>query len=79
MSPKNKVYTSAGNVNGSVQHCKNTQCCVGYYMVIDGQPRVDVLGKKPQTGTSGLVCMVWTLHLTDVGLNDIIAEMYVMQ
>lgn len=75
VSPKNNVYTSAGNVNGSVQHCENTQCCVGYYMVIDGQPRVDVLGKKPQTRTSRLVCMVWA-DLTDVGLNGTIAELY---
>ncbi|XP_026202805.1 anti-Muellerian hormone type-2 receptor-like [Anabas testudineus] len=36
-------YTAAGNVNGSVQVCENTLCCVGYFRVTNGQPEVDVL------------------------------------
>uniref|UniRef100_A0AAQ5XM26 receptor protein serine/threonine kinase n=1 Tax=Amphiprion ocellaris TaxID=80972 RepID=A0AAQ5XM26_AMPOC len=36
-------YTTAGNVIGSVQLCENTQCCVGYYLIVNGQPKVDVL------------------------------------
>lgn len=39
-------YIAAGNVSGSVQVCENTQCCVGYFRVTNGQPEVDVLGKK---------------------------------
>ncbi|KAM6947901.1 bone morphogenetic protein receptor type-2-like [Lycodopsis pacificus] len=36
-------HTTAGNVSGSVQLCHNTQCCVGYYLIIDDRPEVDVL------------------------------------
>ncbi|XP_018534460.1 LOW QUALITY PROTEIN: anti-Muellerian hormone type-2 receptor [Lates calcarifer] len=43
VSPQNERYLSAGNVSGSVQVCENTSCCVGYFLVIDGQPEVDVL------------------------------------
>ncbi|TWW61840.1 Anti-Muellerian hormone type-2 receptor [Takifugu flavidus] len=43
VTDKGDVYTTAGNVSGSVQLCKNTQCCVGYYVVIDGRPKADVL------------------------------------
>lgn len=55
MTVKEDMYTTAGNVSGSVQLCKNTQCCVGYYVVIDGQPKADVLGKEIQTRTTGLL------------------------
>lgn len=40
------TYTAAGNVNGSVQTCENTQCCVGYLLVTSGKTEVNVLGKK---------------------------------
>ncbi|XP_074499010.1 anti-Muellerian hormone type-2 receptor-like isoform X2 [Sebastes fasciatus] len=43
VTPQNNKYTTAGNVSGSVQLCENTQCCVGYFLIIDGQPEVDVL------------------------------------
>uniref|UniRef100_A0A3Q3WFQ5 receptor protein serine/threonine kinase n=1 Tax=Mola mola TaxID=94237 RepID=A0A3Q3WFQ5_MOLML len=43
VTPQNYRYTDAGNVSGSVQFCENTQCCVGYYVVINGQPKVNVL------------------------------------
>ncbi|XP_041815598.1 anti-Muellerian hormone type-2 receptor-like [Chelmon rostratus] len=43
VTPQNNIYTTVGNVNGSVQVCENTQCCVGYYVVVNGQPTVDVL------------------------------------
>ncbi|XP_057702514.1 anti-Muellerian hormone type-2 receptor-like isoform X1 [Corythoichthys intestinalis] len=36
-------FRVAGNVNGSVHVCNNTRCCVGYYLMVEGQPRVDVL------------------------------------
>lgn len=54
VTSKKSNFTTAGNVSGSVQLCKNTQCCVGYYVVISGQPKVDVLGEKIQPGTTGL-------------------------
>ncbi|CAJ1050423.1 bone morphogenetic protein receptor type-2-like [Xyrichtys novacula] len=43
VSPQNNKYIAAGNVSGSVQLCENTQCCVGYFVISDGQLRVDVL------------------------------------
>ncbi|XP_059184454.1 anti-Muellerian hormone type-2 receptor-like [Centropristis striata] len=43
VTPKNNRYRTAGNVSGSVQLCENTQCCVGFFLMIDGQPEVDVL------------------------------------
>ncbi|XP_070706208.1 bone morphogenetic protein receptor type-2-like [Pempheris klunzingeri] len=43
VTPGNNQYTTGGNVTGSVQLCENTQCCVGYYLLIDGQPEVDIL------------------------------------
>ncbi|XP_061591995.1 bone morphogenetic protein receptor type-2-like [Cololabis saira] len=41
--PKNYRYTAGGNVSGSVQICENTLCCVGIYLISDGQPKVDTL------------------------------------
>ncbi|XP_044025574.1 bone morphogenetic protein receptor type-2-like isoform X2 [Siniperca chuatsi] len=43
VSPQNNKYTTAGNVSGSVQLCENTKCCVGYFLIIDGRPEVDLL------------------------------------
>ncbi|KAK2861903.1 hypothetical protein Q5P01_001436 [Channa striata] len=43
VKPQNNNYTTAGNVNDSVQVCDNTHCCVSYYLVVNGQPEVDVL------------------------------------
>ncbi|XP_029287366.1 anti-Muellerian hormone type-2 receptor-like isoform X2 [Cottoperca gobio] len=43
VTPQNNKYTTAGIVNGPVQLCENTQCCVGYFLIIDGQPEVDLL------------------------------------
>nr|CBN80846.1 Mullerian inhibiting substance type II receptor [Dicentrarchus labrax] len=43
VSPQNNKYATAGNVSGSVQLCENTQCCVGYFLIINGQPQVDLL------------------------------------
>ncbi|XP_019952149.1 bone morphogenetic protein receptor type-2 [Paralichthys olivaceus] len=40
---QNHKYVTAGNVSGSVQDCENTHCCVGYFLVINGQPVVDLL------------------------------------
>lgn len=54
VTDKGGVYTTAGNVSGSVQLCKNTWCCVGYYVVIDGRLKADVLGEEIQTRTTGL-------------------------
>ncbi|XP_074524936.1 bone morphogenetic protein receptor type-2-like [Halichoeres trimaculatus] len=43
VSPQNNKYTAAGNVSGTVQLCENTQCCVGYFLINGGQPKVDLL------------------------------------
>ncbi|XP_045931268.1 bone morphogenetic protein receptor type-2-like isoform X1 [Micropterus dolomieu] len=43
VTPQNNKYTTAGNVSESVQLCENTQCCVGYFLIINGQPEIDVL------------------------------------
>ncbi|KAE8298370.1 TGF-beta receptor type-2 [Larimichthys crocea] len=40
---QNNKYTTAGNVSGSVQLCETTRCCVGYFLIINGQPEVDTL------------------------------------
>uniref|UniRef100_A0AAX7TD76 receptor protein serine/threonine kinase n=1 Tax=Astatotilapia calliptera TaxID=8154 RepID=A0AAX7TD76_ASTCA len=40
---QNKKYTAAGSVSGSVQVCETTDCCVGYYRIINGTPKADIL------------------------------------
>uniref|UniRef100_A0A8D3D210 receptor protein serine/threonine kinase n=1 Tax=Scophthalmus maximus TaxID=52904 RepID=A0A8D3D210_SCOMX len=40
---QNNKYMTAGRVSGSLQVCENTHCCVGYFLVISGQPVVDLL------------------------------------
>ncbi|XP_071349678.1 bone morphogenetic protein receptor type-2-like isoform X2 [Trachinotus anak] len=40
---QNNRYGTAGNVSGSVQVCENTHCCLGYFLIIDGRPEVDLL------------------------------------
>lgn len=45
---QNKKYSAAGSVSGSVQVCETTDCCVGYYRIINGTPKPDVLGKKSE-------------------------------
>lgn len=54
VTSKKSKFTTAGNLSGSVQLCKNTQCCVGYYVVISGQPKVDILGEEIPPGRTGL-------------------------
>uniref|UniRef100_A0A8C2XC68 receptor protein serine/threonine kinase n=1 Tax=Cyclopterus lumpus TaxID=8103 RepID=A0A8C2XC68_CYCLU len=43
VTAQNQEYTAVGNVSGSVQLCEKTQCCVGYFLNVDGRPVVDVL------------------------------------
>ncbi|XP_040891042.1 anti-Muellerian hormone type-2 receptor-like [Toxotes jaculatrix] len=43
VTPQNNKYVTAGNVSGSVQVCENTHCCVGYFLIVNGQPEVDLL------------------------------------
>ncbi|XP_047458654.1 anti-Muellerian hormone type-2 receptor-like isoform X2 [Mugil cephalus] len=43
VTSQTSAYSAAGNVSGSVQLCKNTQCCVGFYHMSEGQLKVDVL------------------------------------
>nr|XP_046239215.1 anti-Muellerian hormone type-2 receptor-like isoform X2 [Scatophagus argus] len=43
VTPQGDRYSTAGNVSGSVQLCENTRCCVGYYMIVNGKPKVDIL------------------------------------
>ncbi|XP_042364649.1 anti-Muellerian hormone type-2 receptor-like [Plectropomus leopardus] len=43
VTPQNKKYTTAGNVSGSVQLCEHAKCCVGYFLIVNGQPEVDLL------------------------------------
>ncbi|KAM7402362.1 hypothetical protein PAMP_017608 [Pampus punctatissimus] len=43
VKPQNNRYLTAGNVSGSMQLCENTHCCVGYFLIIDNQPKVDLL------------------------------------
>uniref|UniRef100_A0A3Q0SDE7 receptor protein serine/threonine kinase n=1 Tax=Amphilophus citrinellus TaxID=61819 RepID=A0A3Q0SDE7_AMPCI len=40
---KKYVLTAGGNVSGSVQLCENSHCCVGYYVIINGTPKVSAL------------------------------------
>uniref|UniRef100_A0A3Q1EW03 receptor protein serine/threonine kinase n=1 Tax=Acanthochromis polyacanthus TaxID=80966 RepID=A0A3Q1EW03_9TELE len=41
MSQNYDKYTTAGNVNGSVQVCENTQCCVGCYLIVNACDMVE--------------------------------------
>uniref|UniRef100_UPI003AAEE464 anti-Muellerian hormone type-2 receptor-like n=1 Tax=Centroberyx gerrardi TaxID=166262 RepID=UPI003AAEE464 len=41
--PQNSRFEKAGNVTGSEQLCTRTQCCVGYHLLVNGQPVVDLL------------------------------------
>lgn len=43
---QNRKYLAAGNVSDSVQVCERTRCCVGYFLMVQGQLEVDTLGKK---------------------------------
>ncbi|KAM9813235.1 anti-Muellerian hormone type-2 receptor-like [Neosynchiropus ocellatus] len=36
-------FAALGNVSGSVQTCEHTNCCVGYFLLVDGRPEVDQL------------------------------------
>ncbi|XP_034023451.1 bone morphogenetic protein receptor type-2-like [Thalassophryne amazonica] len=45
-NPKHS-YRKAGNVTGSVEHCERTHCCVGYYLLINGQPEVKLQACSP--------------------------------
>ncbi|XP_040926817.1 anti-Muellerian hormone type-2 receptor-like isoform X2 [Betta splendens] len=36
-------FSSLGNVTGSIQVCENTECCVGFFEVINNQAEVDIL------------------------------------
>lgn len=55
---QNKKYTAAGSVSGSVQVCETTDCCVGYYRIINGTPKADILGKKPVCLGKYVECIV---------------------
>lgn len=39
-------FSAAGNVSGSAQLCENTECCLAIYKIINGELKVDTLGKK---------------------------------
>ncbi|KAK1901011.1 Bone morphogenetic protein receptor type-2 [Dissostichus eleginoides] len=43
VTPRTERYKTAGFVNGSVQVCESTQCCVGYFQLINDLPTDDVL------------------------------------
>uniref|UniRef100_A0A3Q3M244 receptor protein serine/threonine kinase n=1 Tax=Mastacembelus armatus TaxID=205130 RepID=A0A3Q3M244_9TELE len=43
VTSQNDTYKTAGNVNGSVQVCESTHCCLGYYLNIDGHLETDAL------------------------------------
>ncbi|KAM4613738.1 anti-Muellerian hormone type-2 receptor-like [Polymixia lowei] len=43
VKPHNIKYKMAGNVSGSEQLCAHTHCCVGYFLLINGEPEVDLL------------------------------------
>ncbi|XP_030634077.1 anti-Muellerian hormone type-2 receptor-like [Chanos chanos] len=44
-SPRNLLkILEAGNITAGVQDCEHTHCCMGYFQLVDGQPRPDLLG-----------------------------------
>ncbi|KAG7244807.1 hypothetical protein INR49_029826 [Caranx melampygus] len=61
-------FMAAGNVSGSVQVCENTQCCVGYYQIISGQPEVDILEENVQ---AHLLCSCQTTKNSKIDIDDI--------
>ncbi|XP_051931605.1 anti-Muellerian hormone type-2 receptor-like isoform X1 [Hippocampus zosterae] len=40
---QNQKYLAAGNVSDSIQVCERTRCCVGYFLMVQGQLEVDTL------------------------------------
>ena len=60
---QNHKYVTAGNVSGSVQECESTHCCVGYFLVINDRPVVDLLGKKSFKLTGELDQCLWTFFV----------------
>uniref|UniRef100_A0A3P8VT48 receptor protein serine/threonine kinase n=1 Tax=Cynoglossus semilaevis TaxID=244447 RepID=A0A3P8VT48_CYNSE len=61
-SLKNQKYQAAGSVNGSVQVCENTSCCVGYFQVLNSQPVVHFLAcAVAETSCPDATCRTHTL------------------
>ncbi|XP_057702517.1 anti-Muellerian hormone type-2 receptor-like isoform X3 [Corythoichthys intestinalis] len=68
-------FRVAGNVNGSVHVCNNTRCCVGYYLMVEGQPRVDVLeNSQASLHVSPSPHQTMQLDVTDVQLQEMVAQ-----
>lgn len=44
-SGKTDQALQSGNVNGTTQYCAKTQCCMGYFKVVDGDFSPDWLGE----------------------------------
>lgn len=57
----NEKYVEAGPVDGSVQRCARSQWCVGYFLLVNNRPQVDLLGElhSQQKGS----CYVLTVLL----------------
>nr|XP_057910886.1 anti-Muellerian hormone type-2 receptor-like isoform X2 [Doryrhamphus excisus] len=81
ITPNNSKYLQEGNVSGSVQICKRTHCCVGYFLIVHGQAEVDVLACnkvekscphatcKPQAHRENLVKCVCNTDLCNSNIN----------
>ncbi|XP_054639916.1 anti-Muellerian hormone type-2 receptor-like isoform X2 [Dunckerocampus dactyliophorus] len=81
IKPNNNKYLQEGNVSGSVQICERTHCCVGYFLIVRGQPEVDVLACnkvekscphatcKPQARQKNLVKCVCNADLCNSNIN----------
>ncbi|XP_077458148.1 anti-Muellerian hormone type-2 receptor-like isoform X5 [Stigmatopora argus] len=53
----------AGQVNASVQVCERSRCCVGYYLIVGGRPRPDVLAcDKVEKSCPDAICKAETRY-----------------
>uniref|UniRef100_A0A6Q2Y6E2 receptor protein serine/threonine kinase n=1 Tax=Esox lucius TaxID=8010 RepID=A0A6Q2Y6E2_ESOLU len=41
---RNSKHMNKGQINGTVEYCARTQCCAGFYRLIDNQPVAEILG-----------------------------------
>lgn len=70
-------YKSAGYVNQSVQLCSHTQLCVGYFILVNNQLEVDLLGELP-TQQKITACLD-SLSIPLLACNRFILNIYIFK
>ncbi|XP_038819523.1 bone morphogenetic protein receptor type-2-like [Salvelinus namaycush] len=63
-SSRNSKKMEAGRVNGTIQYCAHTNCCVGFFRIIEGQPVAELQGCKMVVGGClDPACFTSTTHV----------------